>query len=44
MKKTKQTDITKFKHSKLEVLEYIVMYLGFLAIVGLTLLNCFSNV
>ena len=44
MKKTKQTSITKFKHDKMEVLEYIFMYVGFLAIVGIIVLNCLTNV
>jgi len=44
MKKTKQTNITKFKHDKMEILEYIFMYVGFLAIVGIIVLNCLTNV
>jgi hypothetical protein len=43
MKKTKKTDITKFKHSKLEILEYIFMYIGFLAMVGAIVINVIYN-
>ena len=44
MKKMNRTDITKFKHDKMEILEYIFMYVGFLAIVGIIVLNCLTNV
>ena len=43
MKKTNQTDITKFKHSKLQILESILMYIGFLAIVSAILINFICN-
>ena len=43
MKKTKKTDTTKFKHSKLEILEYIFMYIGILAMVSAIVINLIYN-
>ena len=39
----KETGITKFKHSKLQILESILMYVGFLAIMSAIIINLICN-